>query len=69
LESIQKKARFTIKEKDLHLISMTKRNLRIQKYGSDASLIIAISVKYIDSDETLKNLLCLSKEINRKARN
>lgn len=53
---------FTARE---HLVaSLQKRSNRLCKLGSsDLTLIIGCSIKYIDSDITLRNILLLSREV------
>ena len=48
-------------EEDLRIISLSKRDMRIKKYGSNKTLIIACCVKYIDLDEDLRKILCMNK--------
>lgn len=37
----------------------------MQKFGySDLSQIIGLTIKYIDTDETLRNLICLNRDMN-----
>lgn len=56
-------------DKDLRLISINKTKDRVEQYGNGVYLVIALSVGYIDSDMTLRNILCLSKMVNSKVRN
>jgi hypothetical protein len=46
---------------DLRTISLSKRDKRIRKYGGDKTLIIACCVKYVDTDEDLRKVLCINK--------
>jgi len=42
-----------------------KRGERFKKFGfSDASSILGLTIKFIDSDSTLTSLLCLNKDLN-----
>jgi hypothetical protein len=61
LESIQKKTRFSITEREIKEMSMLKKIYREEKYGRDVHLILALTIKYINSDYTLKNILLISK--------
>lgn len=66
LESIQKKTRFTITDKEIREMSMLKKIYREEKFGNDNLIILAMSIKYIDCDFTLRNLLMLNKKIKAK---
>ena len=45
--------------------SLQKRSNRLCKLGfSDMTLIVGCSIKYIDSDITLRNILVVSKDFN-----
>lgn len=66
LESIQKKTRFLITNKELKEMSLMKRMFREEKYGRDTMLVLALSIKYIGKDETLRNILVLSKKSKQK---
>ena len=43
-------------------MSLMKRMFREEKYGRDKFMVVALSIKYIDSDITLRNILVLSKK-------
>ena len=43
-------------------MSLMKRMFREEKYGRDKFMVIALSIKYFDSDITLRNILILSKK-------
>jgi hypothetical protein len=50
---------------EMKIWSLQKRSNRLVKFGhSDTSLIIGMSIKFIDSDETLRNLLCTSRDMS-----
>ena len=57
LESIQKKTKLTLSPQEKKDISKFNKDKRLIKYGSSMSLIIGISIKYIDGDFTLASLL------------
>ena len=47
------------------VMSLQKRSNRLCKLGfSDLTLIVGCSVKFMDSDETLRNVLQVSKDFN-----
>ena len=68
LESIQKKCRINLTDKDLRNISLNKTKDRIDMLGEGNILILYLSIRYIDGDECLRNLLCLNKESHKKLR-
>ena len=44
--------------------SLAKRSNRLTKFGySDTTQILGSTIKFIDCDTTLRNLLCLSREL------
>lgn len=46
-------------------MSLQKRSNRLCKLGySDLTLIVGCSIKFIDSDETLRNILLLSRDFD-----
>ncbi len=52
-------------EKDQRLWSQQKRVDRLKRFGmSDNTLIMAMSVKFIDEDSTLGRILRVSKDFN-----
>ena len=57
LESIQKKTKLTLSPQEKKDISKFNKDKRLIKYGSSMSLIIGLSIKYIDADFTLASLL------------
>ena len=56
-------------EKDFKEMFRHKRQKRIDKYGNGVNLVIATSLRYIDSDATLRNIICLNKSCNSTIRN
>mmetsp|Transcript_33483 Transcript_33483/g.39338 ORF Transcript_33483/g.39338 Transcript_33483/m.39338 type:complete len:92 (+) Transcript_33483:537-812(+) len=47
------------------VMSLQKRSNRLCKLGfSDTTLIVGCSIKFIDSDETLRNILLVSKDFD-----
>ena len=42
-------------------MSILKKIYREEKYGREGHLILALSIKYINGDATLRNILVLSK--------
>jgi hypothetical protein len=45
--------------------SLMKRGERLQKFGySNQATILGLTIKLIDSDQTLSRILCLNKELN-----
>lgn len=48
---------------------MLKKAKREYKYGSGVHLILALTIRFIDGDLTLRNILLLSKETNDKLSN
>lgn len=69
LESIQKKSRLVVSPKDIMMISLAKRDHRIEKYGNSKMMILAESLRFLDSDITLKNILCLNKGYHKALKN
>ena len=43
-------------------MSLMKRMFREEKYGRDKFMVVALSIKYIDSDISLRNILIMSKK-------
>ena len=42
-----------------------KRGAKLQKFGhTDTTLIIGLTIKFIDKDKTLSKLVCLNKDMN-----
>lgn len=42
-----------------------KRGAKLQKFGhTDTTLIIGLTIKFIDKDKTLRKLVCLNKDMN-----
>lgn len=57
-------------EKELLINSLTKRGKRLKNFGFSNSLqILGMTIKFIDSDITLRNLLLLSRDFNEILRN
>ena len=47
------------------VMSLQKRSNRLCKLGfSDLTLIVGCAIKFVDSDETLRNILLVSKDFN-----
>ena len=61
LESIQRKSRFTITDKNKSEMSVMRKRKRLLRYGDGIKLIIALTIKYIDNDRTLRAYLLLNK--------
>ena len=66
LESIQKKARFAITGKDLRVIGQLKRAKRESMYGESRIAVIALALRFLDSDQTLSRLLLVNRECYQK---
>jgi hypothetical protein len=50
---------------EMKIWSLQKRSSRLVKFGhSDVSLIIGMSIKFIDSDITLRNLLLTCRDLS-----
>jgi hypothetical protein len=69
LESIQKKSRFVISDKEKRVISRSKRQELSLKYGEGLTLVVALVVRYVDNDEDLRNILLINKDINTHLKN
>mgnify|MGYP006893265378 CR=1 FL=1 len=45
--------------------SLQKRGNRLHKFGfSELTTILGITIRFVDSDITLRNLICLNKDMN-----
>lgn len=65
LKSNQKNPSKMFTEHEQLVMSLQKRSNRLCKLGySDLTLIIGCSIKFIDSDETLRNILLLSRDFD-----
>lgn len=65
LMSNQKNTARMFTEREMVIFSLLKRGNRMRKFGySDLSQIIGLTIKFIDSDETLRTLICLSRDMN-----
>ena len=65
LKSNQKNPSKMFTEHEQLVMSLQKRSNRLCKLGfSDLTLIVGCSVKFMDSDETLRNVLQVSKDFN-----
>lgn len=65
LMSNQKNTARMFTEKEKTYWSLMKRGERFQKFGySDAATILGLTIKFIDSDVTLRKLACLSRDLN-----
>jgi len=52
-------------EKEMVTWSLLKRGNRLHKFGfSDLTQILGLTIRYVDSDITLRNLICLNKDMN-----
>lgn len=50
-------------EKEVITCSLTKRSQRTLKFGyTNATLILGMTIKFIDRDIVLRNILCLNKD-------
>jgi hypothetical protein len=50
---------------EMKIWSLQKRSNRLVKFGhSEISLIIGMSIKYIDGDQSLRNLLCTCRDLS-----
>lgn len=69
LKSNQKNPSKMFTEHEQLVMSLQKRSNRLCKLGySDLTLIVGCSIKFIDSDRTLSNLLLVSKDFNEVLR-
>ena len=65
LQSNQKNTSRMFSEKEMTMWSLQKRGNRLHKFGfSDLSQILGLTIKFVDSDVTLKTIVCLSKDMN-----
>jgi hypothetical protein len=65
LKSNQRNTAKMFTEMEMKIWSLQKRSNRLVKFGhSDISLIIGMSIKYIDSDITLRNILTLNRDLS-----
>jgi hypothetical protein len=65
LKSNQKKTSAMFTDKEQLIWSLERRSNRLKAFGfSDKMQIIGMTIKYIDKDETLRNLLLLGKDYN-----
>ena len=56
-------------EKAMITWSLLKRGNRMHKFGySDLTLIIGLTIRYIDTDATLRTLVCLNRDMNEVLR-
>jgi hypothetical protein len=45
--------------------SLMKRGERLQKFGySNQATILGLTIKFLESDQTLRRILCLNRELN-----
>jgi hypothetical protein len=52
-------------EMETRIWLLTKRSNRLCKFGySDMTLIVGLTIKFIDTDRTLKNLLLVCHDFN-----
>ena len=65
LISNQKRTRSMFTDKEMLLWSLEKRGRRLKQYGvSDTMLVLGMTIKYIDDDAKLRDLLMLGKDFN-----
>lgn len=65
LKSNQKNPSKMFTEHETLVMSLQKRSNRLCKLGySDLTLIVGCSIKFIDNDVTLRNILLVSKDFN-----
>lgn len=65
LRSNQKNTSKMFTERETRIWSLQKRSNRLLHLGySDQTLIVGLLLKYIDSDQTLRAILCCSKDFN-----
>ena len=65
LKSNQKNPSKMFTEHEQLVMSLQKRSNRLCKLGfSDLTLIVGCAIKFVDSDETLRNILLVSKDFN-----
>jgi hypothetical protein len=52
-------------DKEMLLWSLEKRGRRLKQYGvSDTMLVLGMTIKYIDDDAKLRDLLMLGRDFN-----
>jgi hypothetical protein len=52
-------------EQETRIWHLTKRSNRLCKYGySDMTLIVGMTIKFVDKDSTLRNLLLVCRDFN-----
>lgn len=52
-------------EQETRIWQLTKRSNRLCKFGyTDMTLIVGLTIKFVDSDATLKNLLLVCRDFN-----
>jgi hypothetical protein len=52
-------------DKEMLIWSLEKRGRRLKQYGvSDTMLVLGMTIKYIDDDAKLRDLLMLGKDFN-----
>jgi hypothetical protein len=65
LKSNQKNPISMFTEKEQLIWSLQRRGNRLKAYGySDAMMICGMSIKFIDKDQTLMNILCACKDFS-----
>jgi hypothetical protein len=65
LMSNQKNTAKMFSEREMITWSLLKRGNRLQKFGfSDLSVILGLTIRYIDCDFTLRNIVSLNKDMN-----
>ena len=65
LQSNQKNTSRMFSPQEMVMFSLAKRSSRLQKFGfNDVTQILGITIKFIDNDKVLSNLLCLNKDLN-----
>ena len=70
LLSNQKNPTKMFTEKEMLLWSLMKRGERMQKFGfSNNATIIGLTIKFIDSDDIIRQIMLLNKELNEELRN
>jgi len=57
-------------DKEMLLWSLMKRGERMQKFGfSNNATIIGLTIKFIDSDDIIRQIMLLNRELNEELRN
>lgn len=65
LKSNQKNTSKMFTEQETRIWQLTKRSNRLCKLGyNDLTLIVGMTIKFIDSDKTLRDLLLVSRDFN-----